>query len=175
MEATLYGHAKRASRVLLAALGVNVVVAVTAIAALVHDPAPWAPLYGYDDQTVENPYVEAADVTARVSVDVTAKKCAHEPVTVVGQSSWVSVEPAGRIVPIGQGVARREKGCTRLSYRNAVPGGVLVDTAELGGRVAWRLVGTENPVDGRRQGVPATWRTDPVIVVVVGPAGTGPL
>lgn len=108
-------------------------------------------------------------VTAADDVHVVGIKCneSDAPVQVAGHAAWQSVDPPGTVITVGEGTAIREPGCERFEFVNPVPPDVLARTRELGGRVLWRITGTETPIrgDGIR-GVPRTWTTETLAVEV---------
>ena len=140
---------------------------------------PWAPLGPYpeqdiiSDRTVE--VSEGAGTTTVVPLvrsdeDVTVEgvKCNDEPVTVSGTVSWVSVDPPGTQIRVGEGIRDRTAGCHAFTFHNPVPPSVVARTRTLtdqGYQPVWRITGTETPQrpDGTT-GEALSWTTEPFVV-----------
>lgn len=130
---------------------------------------PWAPLGPYSEvhvvSSLGDPRVKGVEVPGPVRT--AGQRCASETVMVVGVVSWVSVDPAGSIVPVGQEASSRLAGCHDHHWAMPIPPGVSQRTVEEGGRMAWRVSGTDTPYgDSGRAGVPALWSSEPFTVVV---------
>jgi hypothetical protein len=90
------------------------------------------------------------------SVVVTATKCntSHEAVTFQGATSWVTINPAGTVVPAHSGVGVALVGCVTSTFSNAMPPGVIAATEAFFAQgiepVTWRITGVETPLNHSR-------------------------
>lgn len=133
------------------------------------------PLGDYPTQQILNETVsDVPTLTLLEDVIVEGIKCSNEtrPVQVSGVTTWVSVEPPGSIIQVGEGTALRNPGCEEFVFVNPIPPDVADRTLELFrdglGSVEWRITGIETPIreDGKR-GEPRTWTTEPFLIIDV--------
>jgi len=144
-------------------------------------PEEWSPLGPYPTQDVVSDRTmdvsEGAGTTITVPVvssaeDVTVEgvKCNDEAVTVSGTVSWVSVDPPGTQIRVGEGIRDRAPGCSSFTFHNPIPPEVVERTAELqaaGFTPVWRVTGTETPQrDNGETGESLSWTTEPFVVEV---------
>lgn len=121
-----------------------------AIASIARYTAPWSPLGPFPTQKI----VEVTDA----HVVTEGVKNYREDVRIRGGAWWQCTDPPGTLIPIGQGTAFRIKGRLEIRYENPIP-----DRARSANCRAWKLSGTETPIDeagDRRNGLPLTWETE---------------
>ena len=93
-------------------------------------PAPWSPLGDYPVQTVTDRAGGGNVPTVYIGrlLHVHGVKCntTGAPVTVRGQSEWISIIPPGTILAHTSGTATRAPGCSARDYENPIPAEVAV-------------------------------------------------
>jgi len=156
----------------LAAVSVSVLI-VALVWTIWLKPAPYDPLGDYPVQKVTTsiPGVLGPATTTDGVVLVTGTKCnnSRSAVTVRGETAWQSIDPRGGMVPLGHAIAHRQAGCETRTFANPVPPEVAEITERLGGKVIWRITGTETPLDRHgHEGVPRTWVTENFTVISEG-------
>lgn len=135
------------------------------------DPLTYAPQHVEfidDDGTLRVPTVPGYDGPAvKVGDDVPVRGeltvDADDPVDVVGNIVWVSVEPGGRNCPLGLSVPRSlEPGVFPRSYSNEMPQCVQREVATIGPSL-WLITGRVTVL--APGGVAKTWETEPFWIV----------
>ena len=161
---------------LVTALLISLIALSTAIYATtrVLDP-PWNPLGEYPVQTVLNradPASTSPALRLGDQVEVTGSKCnaTADNVTIVGTTSWVSVEPPGTALDVGGGTAVRVPGCTTRTFKNPIPPVVAERVRDLHDRGVtrsiWFITGTETPTrDDGPDGVKRVWVTENFTII----------
>lgn len=105
----------------------------------------------------------AALVTDDLSV--TGEKCNkhYRSIRLHGVIEWISVDPAGTVIPVGEAAGVRVPGCIEKTFLNPIPAAVLKRSQELFRNgtpyVVWKITGTETPDDHRIQA--ESWETEP--------------
>lgn len=106
----------------------------------------------------------------------TGVKCVKEEEGIVdirGTLSWVSDEPPGRIIKVGEGSNTRGPGCQQYSFSNPIPDEVReqMEVLKSNGVHAsvWHITGTETPFrrvgDETEEGDSRTWKTTTFTVI----------
>lgn len=135
----------------------------------------WDPLGEYPVQTLLN-----ADGTSPIGVPtyylddeitVQGKKCnaAASPVRISGTMSWISDQPPGTIITLGNSAGVRQPGCSQMTYSNPIPKPVLERVMQLTKQgqtqSVWHMAGVETPEREEGLGERRSWVTPSFIVV----------
>ena len=124
---------------------------------------PFDPLYF--------PGQQVATATVRVGQDVTvtAVRCnrSKEPVVYHAVKQWVSVDPLGSTVLVGDTSATEQPGCTSFTFQDPMPGLVISRTNGLLSTglksVTWKIAAVDTP-EGHANPTTVSWSTTPIVV-----------
>ena len=161
------GHWLLATSLITTSIALIIISAAVILA--VSRPAPWNPLGDYPEQKVNSrvPGHEGPAIRVGEKLSVTGTKCARIDVTVRGGSFWQSVDVPGTFISAGSGIGQRPAKCVTRTFSNPLPLAVEATAGQINGPHQWILTGTETPVrpDGRNEGVPRVWKTEPFEVL----------
>ncbi|HEY5201648.1 MAG TPA: hypothetical protein VIJ31_12160 [Acidothermaceae bacterium] len=124
---------------------------------------PFDPLY------FPGQHVASATVHVGQDVTVTATRCnrSSKPVVYHAVKEWVSVDPPGSTVPVGDTSATEAPGCTNFTFKDPMPPLVVSRTNGLLSTglksVTWRIAAVDTP-EGHNRPVTVSWATTPIVV-----------
>lgn len=102
-------------------------------------------------------------------IDLTVTKCNsyHGVLQYTSASAWVSVVPAGLIIPNATIAATAAPGCVTKTVQSIMPAAVIGQTRELLAHgftsVTWRISYVSTP-EGHANSATSSWTTDPIVV-----------
>ena len=155
--------------------------AIGATGYVLHRPAPFDPLSGYDMPQPVDLDSSAVDLGASYNgsavyptlyvsstswpdVPVTGQKCSNVPVRTHGENRWQEVIPPGFMTAGVGGDNNRMVGCTPIHYLDRIPDQVRARITEqaAAGRLTsvWQIQGTDTPYgQPGQETVTHTWQT----------------